>query len=108
MRARCGSIKADLATIGPQPTPENASAFRTDARKAQSGTGLQTHSWRTRHKPMRFASRIVLLQVSLWPSLQGLHTGAHLPENDAVVTGTPDHPGYASIRARHAPDASSR
>src|SRR5208283_83786 len=32
MRARCGSIKADLTTLGPEATPENASACRTDAR----------------------------------------------------------------------------
>jgi hypothetical protein len=32
IRVRCGSIKADLATTGPQATPETALACRTDPR----------------------------------------------------------------------------
>ena len=31
VRTRCSSIKADLATLGPQATPENASPCRTEA-----------------------------------------------------------------------------
>src|SRR5207245_5685085 len=38
MRARCGRIKADLATFGPEATPENASACRTEARNAAVGS----------------------------------------------------------------------
>src|SRR4051794_19484126 len=33
IRVRCGSIIADLATTGPQATPETASACRTEACK---------------------------------------------------------------------------
>src|SRR4051812_43603953 len=47
MRARCGCIKADLATLGPEAIPKNASACRTEARFEVTSPSGFTPSMRT-------------------------------------------------------------